>query len=116
VTIAIEVLDKILKIDDPVGAISVHGMGGVVGTILVGVFHQTDGLITGSFSLLGVQTLGTLFIALVSTVFGYVVALIMKKTIGIRVTEKEEMEGLDIHEHRTSSYPNFTISPTQKSD
>lgn len=96
------------------GAISVHGVGGVKGTILVAVFHQSEGLIFGNYSLLPVQIFGLLFIALISTLFGVIVAFIMKKTIGIRVTKEEEIEGLDIHEHHTSSYPNFTTSQTQK--
>ena len=116
VTISIEVLDKKMKIDDPVGAISVHGIGGVFGTILVAVFHQSNGIIVGDFSLLGVQILGSVLIAVMSTLFGLVIAFVMKKTIGIRVTKEEELEGLDIHEHRTSSYPNFTIASTQKSE
>ena len=116
VTISIEALDKKMKIDDPVGAISVHGIGGVLGTVLVAVFHQSNGIIVGDFSLLGVQILGSVLIAAMSTLFGLVIAFIMKKTIGIRVTKEEELEGLDIHEHRTSSYPNFTIASTQKSE
>ena len=116
VTISIEFIDKKLKIDDPVGAISVHGIGGVLGTILVAVFHQSEGLILGNFSLIPIQIFGSLFIALISTLFGVVVAFVIKKTIGIRVTKEEEIEGLDIHEHHTSSYPNFTISQTQKSE
>lgn len=116
VTIMIEVFDKKLKIDDPVGAISVHGIGGVIGTFLVAIFHQSEGLITGSTDLLLIQLSGTLLIALISTIFGYVVAVILKHTMGIRVTKEEEIEGLDIHEHRTSSYPNFTISDTQRSE
>ena len=116
VTISIEALDKKMKIDDPVGAISVHGIGGVLGTMLVAVFHQSNGIIVGDFSLLGVQILGSVLIAVMSTLFGLVIAFVMKKTIGIRVTKEEELEGLDIHEHRTSSYPNFTIASTQKSE
>ena len=116
VTVCIEVIDKKIKIDDPVGAISVHGIGGVIGTILVAVFHQSEGIIVGNFSLIGVQVFGSLLIAFISTLFGFTVAFIMKKTIGIRVTKEEEIEGLDIHEHQTSSYPNFTISSTQKSE
>lgn len=116
VTIAIDVLDKKFKIDDPVGAISVHGIGGVIGTILVGVFHTTEGVITGSFDLLIVQTWGTLLIALIAVSAGFVIAITLKYTVGIRVTANEEIEGLDIHEHKTSSYPNFSIAPEQKID
>jgi len=116
VTISIEVIDKKIKIDDPVGAISVHGIGGVIGTILVSVFHQSEGIVSGNFDLIGIQLFGSLFIALISTLFGLSVAFLLKKTIGIRVKKEEEIEGLDIHEHQTSSYPNFTISATQKSE
>ena len=116
VTISIDVLDKKLKIDDPVSAISVHGVGGFIGTLFVGVFHPTEGFIAGQFSLFGVQLLGALVIVLISFVSGLLIALVMKKTIGIRVSEQEEVEGLDIHEHKTSSYPNFTISNTQRSE
>ena len=79
-------------------------------------FHQSNGIIVGDFSLLGVQILGSVLIAVMSTLFGLFIAFIMKKTIGIRVSKEEELEGLDIHEHRTSSYPNFTIASTQKSE
>jgi Amt family ammonium transporter len=116
VTIMIDVLDKKFKIDDPVGAISVHGIGGLLGTLFVGVLHPVEGLITGQLTLFGVQALGAFLLALMSSVLGFVIAIVMQKTMGIRVSKKEEVEGLDIHEHKTSSYPNFTISPTQQSE
>jgi Amt family ammonium transporter len=115
VTIGINLIDKKLHIDDPVGAISVHGLGGVIGTILVGVFHSTDGLITGSWKLLFTQTWGTLLISLFAFISGVIIAKVLHVLIGIRVKEIEEIEGLDIHEHQTSSYPNFSIAPEQVS-
>lgn len=114
VTIGIDVLDKKLKIDDPVGAISVHGIGGVVGTILVGVFHTTEGVVAGEFDLLLVQTWGSLLVSVFALAAGLGLAFVLKLVVGIRVTELEEVEGLDIHEHKTSSYPNFSIAPEQK--
>ena len=114
VSFAVETFDKKLKIDDPVGAISVHGIAGVAGTIMVGLFHATEGLLTtGQFELLGIQTLGTLIVSTIAFVSGLVFIFLLNKVIPIRVTKQEELEGLDIHEHKTSSYPNFTISKDQ---
>jgi Amt family ammonium transporter len=114
VSFAVETLDKKLKIDDPVGAISVHGIAGVAGTIMVGLFHATEWLLTtGQFELLGIQTLGTLVVSTIAFVSGLVFIFLLNKVIPIRVTKQEELEGLDIHENKTSSYPNFTISKDQ---
>ena len=109
VSFGIQLLDKKFKIDDPVGAISVHGIGGILGTILVGVFHPESGVIAGKFGLLIIQTVGALSITIYAFVVCLFIAYILKKTIGIRVTRIEELEGLDIHEHKTSSYPNFAL-------
>lgn len=114
VSFAVETLDKQFKIDDPVGAISVHGVVGIAGTIMVGLFHQTDGLLfSGSFTLLGIQALGTLIVSLIAFLTGFIFIFIMNRIKTIRVTIEEETEGLDIHEHKTSSYPNFSISKEQ---
>ncbi len=105
VVLSIEFIDKTLKIDDPVGAISVHGVCGFVGTVLVGVFALDGGLVNGGgVSLLGVQTLGSLSYIGWAVATSYIILIILKKTIGLRVTEKEEIEGLDIHEHGISAY------------
>ena len=95
---AVLFFDK-LKIDDPVGAISVHGVCGIYGTLCVAIF--------GDMSLLGIQALGTAVCFITSFVFAAVVFGILKATMGIRVTEEEEIEGLDLGEHEMAAYPDF---------
>ena len=105
VVFSIEFIDKKLKIDDPVGAVSVHGVTGAVGTLLVGVFAKEGGLVYGGgFSLLGVQALGVLAIGAWAFGLGLILFNGLKYTMGLRVSEQEEREGLDIHEHGQSSY------------
>lgn len=100
VVLSIEFIDKVLKIDDPVGAISVHGVCGFLGTVLVGVFALEGGLINGGdASLLWVQTYGSLAYIGWAALASFIVLFTLKITIGLRVSEKEELEGLDIHEH-----------------
>ncbi len=109
VVFGVEFVEKVLKIDDPVGAVGVHGMSGAVGTILVGVFALDGGLLYGGgFNYLGVQTLGVLaVIAWVAITMG-IVFFVLKHTVGLRVTKAEEMSGLDIEEHGlASSYADF---------
>jgi Amt family ammonium transporter len=109
VVYAIEFVDKKLKIDDPVGAISVHGVSGALGTLLVGVFATDGGLINGGgFHLLGVQAIGVFTIGAYVVAITFVLMTILKKTIGLRVSEKEEIEGLDIHEHGMVAYPELS--------
>ena len=110
VIFAIEVLDKKFKIDDPVGAVSVHGICGAIGTILVGVFATEGGLLFGGgFTQLGIQTIGVLSVFTWAIGSSYLVLLILNKTMGLRVTKEEEIDGLDIHEHHGDAYPDFTI-------
>jgi Amt family ammonium transporter len=90
--------DKI-KVDDPVGAISVHGVCGIYGTLCVAIW--------GDFSMFGVQLIGTLAISATAFVFALIVFLALKFTIGLRVSEEEEIEGLDLGEHDMSAYPDF---------
>lgn len=109
VVFGIELLDKKLKIDDPVGAVTVHGMCGAVGTVLTGVFALDGGLLYGGgASMLIVQMIGvSSVIAWVSLTMGIVFKMI-DKTIGLRVPEEEEIAGLDIMEHGLiSSYADF---------
>lgn len=109
VVLSIEFVDKKLKIDDPVGAISVHGVCGFLGTVLVGVFATEGGVLYGGgFGQLGVQFLGSISMIAWAIVATFIVLFIVKKTIGIRVSEKEELEGLDAHEHGTTAY-NFEV-------
>ena len=88
-----------LKIDDPVGAISVHGVCGIYGTLCVAIF--------GDMSLLGIQALGTAVCFITSFIFAAIVFGVLKATMGIRVTEEEEIEGLDLGEHEMAAYPDF---------
>ena len=105
VVFSIEFFDRKLKIDDPVGAISVHGVCGAVGTLLVGLFATDGGLFYGGgASLLVSQTIGVLVIGAWAFGLGLILFQALKATIGLRVSEQEEREGLDIHEHGQSSY------------
>ena len=98
-------IDRVLKIDDPVGAISVHGLAGAAGTIMVGLFSTTEGLFYGGgATLLGVQVLGVLAVAAWAMGIGFILFFILKKTIGIRVSKVVEEEGLDIYEHGESAF------------
>ena len=105
-----------IKIDDPVGAISVHGVCGALGTILLGLFAQdrwspgTTGnglLFGGGTKLLMAQLTGVGAVALWSIATGLVVFLAIKYTIGLRVSEREENDGLDLGEHGNPAYPDF---------
>ena len=111
VVFSIEFVDKTLKVDDPVGAVSVHGVAGAVGTLLVGIFAKDGGLLYGGgFGQLGVQAVGVLAIGAWAAGMAFIVLFILNKTLGLRVTEKEEIEGLDHHEHGTNAYPDFTVN------
>jgi len=105
VVASITFVDNVLKVDDPVGAFSVHGVCGTLGTIFVGLFATDGGLFYGGgASLLGVQTIGALAYAGWAAALAFVVFFVLKKTVGVRVTEKEEVEGLDVHEHGIGVY------------
>ncbi len=105
VVLSIDFIDKKLKVDDPVGAVSVHGVCGALGTLLVGVFAVDGGLLYGGgFSLLGVQAIGVLAIGAWAAGMAFIVLFVLKKTIGLRVTKEEEVDGLDIHEHKSNVY------------
>ena len=116
VILSIEFFDKVLHIDDPVGAISVHGVCGVWGTLAVGLFasgvneSEVVGLFYGGgFEQLGRQAVGVVAYFFWTIILGLALFFIIKKTVGLRVTEKEEREGLDISEHATDSYHGFQI-------
>ena len=109
---SVEFFDKIAKIDDPVGAVSVHCVNGCWGTLAVGLFATEGGLFYGGgLAKLGIQLLGVVSVAAWVLITMYIIFTIIKKTIGLRVSEKEELDGLDIHEHGlTSAYAGFAIS------
>ncbi|GLR17815.1 ammonium transporter [Portibacter lacus] len=99
IPLSVVMFDK-LKLDDPVGATSVHLVCGIIGTLAVGVFGDKAGL-----GQLGIQLIGVAAIGVFTFIFAFVLFYILKVTIGIRVTEEEEMKGLDISEHEMSAYP-----------
>ncbi|MEE1244102.1 MAG: ammonium transporter [Acutalibacteraceae bacterium] len=115
VVVVVEWLDLKLHIDDPVGAVGVHLANGVWGTVAVGLLANPkapaglEGLFyTGKFTLLGVQTLGIVAILLWTAVTMGITFAIIKKTIGLRVSEEEEIKGLDSTEHGLpSAYADF---------
>ena len=100
-----------MNVDDPVGAISVHLMNGVWGTFAVGLFHREVGLFYGGGpKQLLIQVVGILAVAVFSVVSNLILWKIIKVFMGLRVSEEEEMEGLDIGEHGMEAYPDFTIA------
>ncbi len=107
--LSIEFIDSVLKIDDPVGAVGVHGVCGALGTILVGFLAEDGGLLYGGgFRLLGVQLLGVFSVAAWVGAVMFAVFKIIDRTIGLRVTSREEIEGLDSTEHGlANAYADF---------
>jgi ammonium transporter, Amt family len=120
----LDLIERVLKVDDPVGAVAVHGLNGVWGTVAIGLFAAPSvGVMTGmgdvtgllyggGLAQLGVQALGTAVIATWAFVTMGALFYAMKVTMGIRVSPKEELEGLDISEHFTTSYPEFGPAAT----
>jgi Amt family ammonium transporter len=101
VVFSVVFFDKI-KIDDPVGAISVHLIGGLWGTLAVGIFGSLAGLNQLVSQLIGIGSVAAFCLAT-----SWIIFFTLKKTVGIRVHEIEETEGLDLHEHGMSAYPDF---------
>ena len=104
VVFSIIFFDKV-KIDDPVGAISVHGVCGIFGTLAVALFSDAAGF--------GIQLIGTLSVSAFAFIFAYVVFSILKVAMGVRVSPEEEAEGLDIGEHGQEAYPDFGAARTR---
>lgn len=101
---AVELFDRVLKIDDPVGAISVHGVSGALGTLLVGVFSTSEGILYGHGAhLLGIQAIGVLAFFAWAFGLGYILFKILKACNCLRVDAVVEEEGLDIYEHGESA-------------
>lgn len=123
VVLSVEFFDNIAKIDDPVGAVSVHMANGIWGTIAVGLFSTgADGVGKGLFygggvSQLGVQVLGIIAIDAYVLVVMFIAFKIIDKTIGLRVPAQVEIDGLDIHEHGlASAYSGFAIADITNMD
>ena len=110
VVLSVVFIDQVLKIDDPVGAVSVHGVCGAWGTLAAGLFNA-DGV---TLKIIGVQLLGigAAFLWVFPTAF--ILFKVIKATVGLRVSADEEIEGLDIGEHGVEAYPDFQIHPSAK--
>ena len=104
VVVAVNLIDK-WKLDDPVGAIAVHLFCGVWGTLAVGIIGAKAGL--DQFL---VQFISIFIIALFCCVSAFLILFIIKKTLGLRVSNREEMEGLDLHEHGMDAYADFGLN------
>ena len=115
---SVEFFDNIAKIDDPVGAVSVHCVNGAWGTLATGLFSTSQGLFYGhGFTFFGTQVLGLLSVAVWVLVAMFIIFTLIKKAIGLRVSEKEEIDGLDIHEHGlASAYAGFAINDATYAD
>ena len=117
VVLSVEFIDKVLHVDDPVGAVSVHGVCGVWGTIAVGLFGNTEDIkglfYSGNPEQLIVQILGAAAVFAWGITVSFVLFMILKKTVGLRVSEDEELKGLDITEHGSESYYGFQIFQNQ---
>jgi ammonia channel protein AmtB len=122
VVLSVLFIDKVLKIDDPVGAVSVHGVCGVWGTFACGLFNALDactgeaagtGLFYGGgFSLVGTQLTGIAVAFAWAFGLGLLLFMAIKMTIGLRVSREEELRGLDVGEHGMEAYAGFQIFST----
>ncbi len=119
IVFSVEFFDKIAKIDDPVGAISVHGVCGALGTIGVGIFSnglgtEHKGLVYGETAQFGIQILGGVSVAAYVAVVMVIVYTILKHTIGLRAKPEDEIMGLDISEHGLrTAYAGFAMMPEE---
>ena len=118
VVLSVLLLEK-LRIDDPVGAISVHGTCGALGTILLGFFHELPAsagdpvlgvFFGGGFGFLWAQIVGVVAVLVWCLITGFILFYAIKAATGLRVTEEEEQAGLDYEEHGASAYPDFNVS------
>lgn len=106
--VSVEVIEQKLRIDDPVGAISVHGVCGTFGTIAIGLFSINGGAFYGGgLRLLGIQILGVSICAMTAISLAAITFSIIRKYVGLRVEEHEELNGLDAIEHGISAYINL---------
>ena len=104
IVFAVSLIDK-LKLDDPVGAIAVHLVCGIWGTLAVGLFGN---LASGAQFVS--QLIGVASYAVFCLLTSFIILFTLKKTMGIRVSEREELEGLDAHEHGMDAYPDFRLN------
>ena len=113
VVLSVEFIDKVLKIDDPVGAVSVHGVCGVFGTLMAGVLNTpgSPGYVEGGSVVTQLIGIGAIFVWAFGA--GMILFNAIKYTIGLRASREEELRGLDIGEHGNEEYPSFQIFTTQ---
>ena len=104
IVFAVSLLDK-LKLDDPVGAIAVHLVCGIWGTLAVGLF----GAIAGVDQLIS-QLIGVGIVGLFCVTTAFIILFVIKKTMGLRVDKEEELKGLDLAEHGMDAYPDFRLN------
>ncbi len=104
IVLGVALVDK-MKLDDPVGAIAVHLINGIWGTLAVGIFGDL-----ASWSQFGNQLIGVVSIGAFCVITSFGIIYTLKRTIGIRVSSEEEQEGLDIHEHGMDAYPDFRLN------
>ena len=119
VVLSVELLDKVCRIDDPIGAVSAHGVCGAWGTLAVGLFaDEAIGGVAGLFfgggaAQLGVQFVGVLAVFAWSMAAGLALFAVIKGVMGLRVSRQEELRGLDIGEHGAEAYSGFQIFSSQ---
>jgi ammonium transporter, Amt family len=109
VVLSVVFIDKVLKVDDPVGAVSVHGVCGAWGTLAAGLFNA-DGV---TAKMVGVQALGVVTAFAWSFTTCFILFKVIKAVVGLRVSREEELEGLDMEEHGNLAYPDFQIHPAR---
>ena len=107
VVLSVLFIERTLKIDDPVGAVSVHGVCGAFGTLAAGIFDAKGATLQG----VGVQALGVAAAFIWSFTLCFILFKVIHATVGLRVTREEEIEGLDIEEHGNIAYPDFQTHP-----
>ena len=114
VVFMIELVDRVFKIDDPVGATGVHWACGIIGTLLTGLFSNNEDIglglfYGGGFDFFIKQTIGVLAVGAYTAIMAFIIFKVLDKTIGLRVSKEEEEDGLDVHEHGASAYSDFEI-------
>ncbi|MDD2968701.1 MAG: ammonium transporter [Lachnospiraceae bacterium] len=117
VVFVVEFLDKVVKIDDPVGAVAVHGVCGAAGTIMTGIFCKTsilEGMGMSRMQFIGIQTLGVATVIVYVAIMAFIIFKLLDKMHGLRVSDQEQIEGLDMHEHGMSAYANFRLHEDEK--
>lgn len=108
IILGVEFIERILHIDDPVGAIAVHGVCGIYGTLMVGIFSTDGGLLYGGgLTSFGIQAIGVLAVGVWTLTTAFILFKTLKATVGLRVSAQEEEEGLDLGEHGMEAYADF---------